>query len=158
MRYGRARTEASITDGRIYQPRRHWFWQCLFLLFLILHIWSHSCHCQKNSNCNYTKFERVIDLSPSNFCINLPLNEFCSYVMSLMFALQVDSITPTQSWDMIEDELGELEYETRITKFQGLRCITLFFSANFGGETTKIFYIGLTGESKKVYKRIILGF
>eukprot|EP01147_Barroeca_monosierra_P007250 gene7250-7658_t len=68
----------------------------------------------------------------------------------------VDSITPTQSWDMIEDELGELEYETRITKFQGLRCITLFFSANFGGETTKIFYIGLTGESKKVNRRTVI--
>lgn len=34
----------------------------------------------------------------------------------------------------------------RVAKFSSIRSLTLFFSENFGGDTTKISFIGLKGE------------
>ncbi|EGD76365.1 hypothetical protein PTSG_11684 [Salpingoeca rosetta] len=68
----------------------------------------------------------------------------------------VEDLEPVQEWDLVEDADGEQEYETRITKFQGLHSLTLFFSDTFGGDTTKIHYIGLKGERKKVHRRTII--
>eukprot|EP00055_Hartaetosiga_balthica_P013254 m.67163 g.67163 ORF g.67163 m.67163 type:complete len:224 (-) comp8208_c0_seq1:1584-2255(-) len=68
----------------------------------------------------------------------------------------VEDMEALQEWDMVEDLSGEMEYETRITKFQGVYSLTLFFNENFGGETTKIFYIGLKGECKEVTRRMYI--
>jgi len=38
----------------------------------------------------------------------------------------------------------------RYSKFQGVGNITLHFPDNFGGDTTKIHYIGLKGEATRV--------
>lgn len=40
--------------------------------------------------------------------------------------------------------------DDRIRKFQGVSCITLFVQDNYGGADSRIYYIGLKGESKKV--------
>lgn len=39
----------------------------------------------------------------------------------------------------------------RIRKFQGVSSITLFFQDSYNGDETRIYYIGLKGESKKVW-------
>lgn len=39
----------------------------------------------------------------------------------------------------------------RYSKFQGVGNITLHFPDNFGGDTTKIHYIGLKGEATQVH-------
>lgn len=38
----------------------------------------------------------------------------------------------------------------RVAKFTSIRSLTLFFSDNFGGDTTKINFIGLKGEFSEV--------
>lgn len=42
----------------------------------------------------------------------------------------------------------------RIRKFQGVSSITLFVEDNFGGDDSRIYYIGLKGESKKVTSKL----
>ena len=59
---------------------------------------------------------------------------------------------PTQKFDLVEDFLGEVEYETDRTKFMSVSTVTLYVSKNFGslrGEDrkTEISYIGLRGEA-----------
>ncbi|ORZ19241.1 DUF1000-domain-containing protein [Lobosporangium transversale] len=58
-----------------------------------------------------------------------------------------ESTVPTQEWDLVEDSHGQIaEYSTRVAKFTSIRSLTLFFSENFGGDVTKISFIGLKGE------------
>ncbi|KAG0320283.1 PITH domain-containing protein 1 [Dissophora globulifera] len=58
-----------------------------------------------------------------------------------------DSTAATQEWDLVEDTQGQIaEYSTRVAKFTSIRSLTLFFNENFGGDTTKITFIGLKGE------------
>lgn len=40
----------------------------------------------------------------------------------------------------------------RYSRFQGVANLTLHFSDNFGGDTTKIYYIGLRGEATQVLR------
>ena len=59
-------------------------------------------------------------------------------------------MTPTQEWELQEDLNGRLEYQTRITKFQNVTNLTLYFPSNFGNDTTIISYIGLKGDFKEL--------
>lgn len=59
---------------------------------------------------------------------------------------------PTQKFDIQEDFLGILEYETDRTKFSSCSSVTIFVSKNFAklrGEEmqTEISYVGLRGEA-----------
>ena len=59
---------------------------------------------------------------------------------------------PTQKFDIQEDFLGVLEYETDRTKFSACSSVTIFVSKNFAnlrGEEiqTEISYVGLRGEA-----------
>eukprot|EP00049_Salpingoeca_infusionum_P008144 m.131940 g.131940 ORF g.131940 m.131940 type:complete len:218 (+) comp13927_c0_seq2:217-870(+) len=68
-------------------------------------------------------------------------------------SLDFDNITeaePTQEWDLVH---GDHSYETKIVKFGGLHCLTLFFDSNFGADTTKINFIGFYGVFNKVVRR-----
>lgn len=42
---------------------------------------------------------------------------------------------------------------SRVAKFTSIRSLTLFFSHNFGGDTTKINFIGLKGEFSEVREK-----
>jgi hypothetical protein len=55
---------------------------------------------------------------------------------------------PTQSWPLIRDLAHGMlpEYPTKQTKFSNVTSVTLFISRNFGGECTKISYVGFKGE------------
>jgi hypothetical protein len=48
-------------------------------------------------------------------------------------------------------------HNRRIRKFQGVSSITLFIEDSFNGDETRIYYIGLKGESKKVRLALIAG-
>ncbi len=62
----------------------------------------------------------------------------------------MEGLEPTQEWALSEDHDGSKRYETLLTKFNGVRSLTLYFNRNFGGDTTKIYYIGLRGDATKV--------
>ncbi|ONM41393.1 Thioredoxin family Trp26 [Zea mays] len=68
------------------------------------------------------------------------------------------NMQPVQEWELAENLQGALEYQTRYSRFQGVANLTLHFSDNFGGDTTKIYYIGLRGEAtqKKQWNAILI--
>jgi hypothetical protein len=59
-----------------------------------------------------------------------------------------------QSWELVADGNadGAVEYPTRYSRFQSVSVLWLFFSRNFGAETTVVRYLGLKGEYTQ-YKR-----
>ncbi|ELR13777.1 thioredoxin family Trp26 family protein [Acanthamoeba castellanii str. Neff] len=67
----------------------------------------------------------------------------------------VDDVAPTQEWELSENPQGEIEYPTRITKFQNVTSLTLYIPENFGAERTIISYIGLKGEFKTLSRKAV---
>ncbi|PNY09236.1 PITH domain-containing protein 1-like [Trifolium pratense] len=65
------------------------------------------------------------------------------------------SMQAIQEWDLAENMQGVLEYQTRYSKFQSVGNITLHFPDNFGGDTTKIHYIGLKGEATQLKRDVV---
>lgn len=60
-----------------------------------------------------------------------------------------DDITPLQEFDLHPDPQGKLDYPTKASKFQNLHSLTIYVKDNYGADTTKIHYIGLSGEFKQ---------
>ncbi|CAH2066693.1 unnamed protein product, partial [Iphiclides podalirius] len=56
------------------------------------------------------------------------------------------SLEPDQSFELQKDYEGVIEYTPKIVAFSSVSHLTMHFPANFGAETTKIYYIGLKGE------------
>ncbi|TPX62988.1 hypothetical protein PhCBS80983_g00157 [Powellomyces hirtus] len=69
-----------------------------------------------------------------------------------------ESTVATQEWELVaEVPRGEIaEYPTRLTKFQNIRNLTLYFPENFGADATKITYIGLKGEWTEIKRDPII--
>jgi hypothetical protein len=67
----------------------------------------------------------------------------------------VDDIEPVQEWKLNENFDGSLEYATKISKFQNVTSLTLFFPENFGAEHTLISYIGLKGDFKTLSRKAV---
>ena len=66
-----------------------------------------------------------------------------------------EAMTALQEWRLPEEIGGPdgLEFETRLSKFQGVQHLTLFFPDNAGGDVTRIGYIGLRGLCDAVVRR-----
>nr|KYP32125.1 UPF0424 protein C1orf128 family [Cajanus cajan] len=65
------------------------------------------------------------------------------------------SMQALQEWDLVENMQGVLEYQTRYSKFQSVANITLHFPENFGGDTTKIHYIGFKGQATQLKRDVV---
>lgn len=59
----------------------------------------------------------------------------------------VQELGPVQEWELTENPRGELEYQTRYARFQGVASLILHFPESFGGTSTEIFYVGLRGSA-----------
>jgi len=54
-----------------------------------------------------------------------------------------------QEFDLVRDEQGNVEYNTKVVTFSSVHHLSLHFPSNFGGDDsdeTKIYWIGLKGE------------
>jgi hypothetical protein len=61
------------------------------------------------------------------------------------FAMAAD-LAPAQEWSLVEDATASLEYATKLSKFQAVSSLTLFFPSNGGAPCTRIHFVGLRGE------------
>ncbi|KAJ1508142.1 hypothetical protein HMI54_015642 [Coelomomyces lativittatus] len=60
-----------------------------------------------------------------------------------------DTMVPIQTWPLLHpsDVPNEpVPYPTKLTKFNAVRNLTLYFPSNHGALTTKLFYLGFQGE------------
>ncbi|KAL4592633.1 hypothetical protein LXL04_005636 [Taraxacum kok-saghyz] len=65
------------------------------------------------------------------------------------------SMQAIQEWDLAENLQGLLEYQTRYSRFQGVGNLTLHFTDNHGGDTSRIQYIGLKGEATQLKRDVV---
>ena len=57
-----------------------------------------------------------------------------------------------QEFNLEKDPTGTLEYNTKVVAFSSVYHLTLHFPTNFGGDTTRIYYIGLKGEFSPAHR------
>ena len=62
----------------------------------------------------------------------------------------VDSLTPTQTWDLSERS-GETDEElfqaTAFSKFQNVQSLVLYIPSNHGSDITRVLFFGVRGVS-----------
>jgi len=51
-----------------------------------------------------------------------------------------------QEFELVNDQEGRVEYATKMVTFSNVYHLSLHFPSNYGGDTSKIYYIGLKGE------------
>ncbi|CAG9316292.1 unnamed protein product [Blepharisma stoltei] len=64
----------------------------------------------------------------------------------------VAQMAPVQTFELLENPLGELEYMTRVSKWTNTNSLYMHFPQSTGENYTEITYIGIKGESSN-YKR-----
>ena len=62
----------------------------------------------------------------------------------------VDSIAPTQEFDLSEFTDGPVQYNFKSAKFYNVSSLTLFFEKSHGSTITEINFIGFQGEFSQV--------
>ncbi|XP_063901588.1 PITH domain-containing protein 1-like [Zophobas morio] len=64
----------------------------------------------------------------------------------------VEDFEAAQTIDLVADVNGLVKYPINVCKFQNVWSLNLYFSHNFGAESTKISFIGLSGEFRQAKK------
>mmetsp|Transcript_39132 Transcript_39132/g.110599 ORF Transcript_39132/g.110599 Transcript_39132/m.110599 type:complete len:206 (-) Transcript_39132:91-708(-) len=64
----------------------------------------------------------------------------------------VNDVAPTQEVELVEDFHGAIQHPLRAARFMSVTHLAMFFPASFGGERTRIHWIGLWGVGSE-YKR-----
>lgn len=64
----------------------------------------------------------------------------------------VATMTPVQTFDILENPYGDIEYPTRVSKFTSTNSLYLHFPRSTGADYIELSYIGIKGESSN-YKR-----
>jgi hypothetical protein len=67
-----------------------------------------------------------------------------------------ESTPPTQEWALPQSSSEIGEYRTKMSKFTSVRNITLYFPTNYGGDVSKLLYIGMKGEFTKTPRNAII--
>ncbi|KAB0797426.1 hypothetical protein PPYR_08420 [Photinus pyralis] len=61
-------------------------------------------------------------------------------------------IPADQEFDLHTDSSGTLEYATKIVLFSSVHHLSIHFPSNFGGDQTRVYYIGLKGEFTEAHR------
>lgn len=62
---------------------------------------------------------------------------------------------PDQEMELKMDTEAKLDYPLAAHKFSNVHCLTLHFPANFGGEQSRLYYIGLRGSFQHDFRERI---
>ncbi|KAK7502244.1 hypothetical protein BaRGS_00006608 [Batillaria attramentaria] len=65
-------------------------------------------------------------------------------------------LEPEQEFEMNPDPEGVLEYNTKVARFNNVNHLSIHFPANFGNDSTKVYYIGLKGDFTEVNRQEIV--
>mmetsp|Transcript_21601 Transcript_21601/g.51582 ORF Transcript_21601/g.51582 Transcript_21601/m.51582 type:complete len:207 (-) Transcript_21601:219-839(-) len=67
----------------------------------------------------------------------------------------VETMSPLQEWDLVENGLGHFEYPTRVSKFINVHNLSLHFPDCFDGDVTEIHFVGLKGEYREARREAV---
>lgn len=108
------------------------------------------------------KLYRVVILALEFYLLQWLFNHLIEvYVMSYtqmhlrkfgneVYAIQIEEMRVTCLYVCLEPSHSDIIHLTRYSKFQSVGSLTLHFPDNFGGDTSRIHYIGLKGEATQV--------
>lgn len=68
----------------------------------------------------------------------------------------VETMIPVQTFDILENPYGEIEYPTRVSKFTNTNSLYLHFPRSSGSDYSEITYIGIKGESSNYRRAAII--
>lgn len=63
------------------------------------------------------------------------------------------STKPDQEFELHQDNRGEIEYATKVVTFSSVHHLSIHFPANFGGDKTRIYYIGMIFGNHNISSR-----
>ena len=67
----------------------------------------------------------------------------------------IEGAKPDQEMQLKQDDEAKIDYPLIVTKFGNIHHLTLHFPSNFGGEQTRIYYIGLRGSFQHAFREKI---
>lgn len=69
----------------------------------------------------------------------------------------LEDVEATQTWDLVQGDAAQevAEYKTRVTKFNSVHCVHLYFPENFGVDTTKVSFIAFLGETREYSRKML---
>ncbi|KCV69287.1 hypothetical protein H696_03721 [Fonticula alba] len=67
-----------------------------------------------------------------------------------------EELPPAQEFHILNKPGQVIEYQTRISKFQNVESLTMFFAASHGAPETSLSYIGLKGDFRPLNRRTII--
>ena len=68
----------------------------------------------------------------------------------------VERMTPVQTFELLENPYGDIEYTTRVSKFSSTNSLYIHFPRSTGGDHLEISYIGIKGESSGYRRTAII--
>lgn len=69
---------------------------------------------------------------------------------------EVHSSAPAQEFELLENPSGELEFATRVSRFQSVNTLSLHFPASTGLSYSELLYIGLKGECSGLRREAVI--
>uniref|UniRef100_A0A914Y1C6 PITH domain-containing protein n=1 Tax=Panagrolaimus superbus TaxID=310955 RepID=A0A914Y1C6_9BILA len=64
----------------------------------------------------------------------------------------IEGAKPDQEMQLKQDDEAKIDYPLIVTKFGNVHHLTLHFPSNFGGDETRIYYIGLRGSFQHAFR------
>ncbi|KAI1722854.1 PITH domain-containing protein [Ditylenchus destructor] len=104
----------------------------------------------------YIPFKGHVKVSGIAICGNLddshPANVRIFKDKDNMSFDEVSTMKPIQEMQLKQDDAAQIDYPLIATKFASVSSLTLYINANFGADSTRIFYIGLRGEYERDFR------
>nr|CAB3264899.1 PITH domain-containing protein 1 [Phallusia mammillata] len=66
------------------------------------------------------------------------------------------SKSPDQTFELPQTYNDVLQLPVKIARFSNVNCLSIFFPENYGSDSTKIYYIGLTGDFTQAQRQEIM--